>query len=120
MSDQVSEPVSGLAANQRRLCAVDDLQPGEARAFEVGKEHIALVRIEERFYAIGDICSHQRISLSEGDVHPDTCELECWKHGSTFSLVTGEPSTLPATKAVAVYPVDLVDDGVVVTIGGHR
>jgi len=116
MTDGVRE----VAVNQHRLCSVDDLQSGEARAFVVGKEHIALVRIDERFYAIGDICSHQRISLSEGDVHPEACELECWKHGSTFSLITGEPSTLPATKAVPVYPVEVVDDGVVVTVRGSR
>ena len=101
---------------RHRLCGVAELVPGQARAFVVGKEHIALVRIGDEFHAIGDICSHQRISLTEGDVHPETCELECWKHGSTFSLLTGEPSALPATKAVPVYPVTVVDDGVVVTI----
>ncbi len=33
----------------------------------------------------------------------DDCEIECWKHGSTFSLATGEPQTLPATHPVPVY-----------------
>ena len=35
----------------------------------------------------------------------DEREIECWKHGSTFSLVTGEPQTLPATQPVPVYDV---------------
>ena len=105
-----------MTPHQRRLCGVDDLASGEARAFVVDGLHVALVRLDSAFYAIGDICTHQRISLAEGEVHPDTCELECWKHGSTFSLITGEPSALPATKPVPVYPVEVVDDGVVVTI----
>ena len=53
------------------------------------------MRIGDDFYAIGDICTHQNISLSEGEVHPDTREIECWKHGSAFSLETGEPNSLP-------------------------
>ena len=45
-----------------------------------------LVRIGDDFYAIGDRCSHEDFSLSEGEVLADECEIECWKHGSTFSL----------------------------------
>ena len=52
---------------------------------------------------IGDICTHQDISLSEGEVDVDTCHIECWKHGSSFSLITGVPDVLPATRPVPVY-----------------
>jgi 3-phenylpropionate/trans-cinnamate dioxygenase ferredoxin subunit len=67
--------------------------------------HVALVRIGNDFYAIGDVCTHQDISLSEGEVHETEREIECWKHGSTFSLETGEPQSLPATKAEPVFDV---------------
>jgi 3-phenylpropionate/trans-cinnamate dioxygenase ferredoxin subunit len=98
-----------------RLCAVDDVEPGSARRFDVNGHRIALVRIDDDFYAIGDRCTHADISLAEGDVFPDTREIECWKHGSTFSLVTGRPNTLPATKPTPVYRVR-VDDGQVVVV----
>ena len=62
-----------------------------------------LVRIGDDVYAIGDTCSHANVSLSEGEVLADDREIECWKHGSTFSLLTGEPQTLPATQPVPVY-----------------
>ena len=88
-----------------RLCAADDLAPGEARRFDVGDRRIALVRIGDDFYAIGDRCSHADFSLAEGEVLADDCEIECWKHGSTFSLKSGEPQSLPATKPVPVYDV---------------
>ena len=54
-------------------------------------------------YAIGDVCSHANVSLSEGEVWCDEREIECPKHGSTFSLETGEPVTLPATQPVPVF-----------------
>ena len=95
-----------------RLCDVGELAPGTARRFEVDGRSVAVVRIGDDFYAIGDRCSHADVSLSEGDVLPETRELECWKHGAAFSLETGEPSCLPAIKPVPVYSV-VVEDGAV-------
>jgi 3-phenylpropionate/trans-cinnamate dioxygenase ferredoxin subunit len=99
-----------------RLCKADELAPGEARRFDVDGHRIALVRIGDDFYAIGDRCSHEDFSLSEGEVLTDECEIECWKHGSTFSLTTGEPQSLPAVKPVPVYDVVREGDDVLVKI----
>ena len=93
-----------------RLCSVTDIPEGEARRFDLGALRIAVVHIGDDFYAIGDRCTHADISLAEGEVHRDTRSLGCWKHGSCFSLLTGEPSTLPATKPVPTYDLR-VDDG---------
>ena len=38
------------------------------------------------------------------------CEIECLRHGSTFSLLDGEPQSLPATQPVRVFAV-VVEDG---------
>jgi 3-phenylpropionate/trans-cinnamate dioxygenase ferredoxin subunit len=92
------------------VCAVDEIEDCSARRVDVDGERIAVVRIGDDFYAIGDRCSHADYSLSEGDVLCDEYEIECWKHGSTFSLKTGEPQSLPATKPVPVYDV-IVDGG---------
>jgi len=92
---------------RERLCRVDEMESGTARRFDIGAHRIALVRIGDDFYAIGDRCSHADFSLSEGEVWPDTCEIECWKHGSTFSLKTGEPQSFPATRPVPVYDVSV-------------
>ena len=99
-----------------RLCRVDELDDCAAKRFDVGRHRIALVRIGEDFYAIGDTCSHADVSLSEGDVLCDEYEIECWKHGSTFDLKTGEPQSLPATKPVPVYSIEVRDDDVWVTV----
>jgi len=99
-----------------RLCARDDLAPRAARRFDVDGHRIALVRIGDDFYALADTCSHADYSLSEGDVWEDEREIECPKHGSTFSLVTGEPQTLPATQPVAVYAIQVDGDDVSVVL----
>jgi len=103
-------------AERARLCGRGDLDAGQARRFVVGAHQIALVRIEDDYFAIGDICSHEDFSLSEGEVLTEECEIECWKHGSMFDLRTGEPRSLPATKPVPVYPVVLDGDDVLVEL----
>ena len=101
---------------RRRLGAVDEIEPGSARRYEVDGHRIAVVRLGDDFYAIGDRCSHADFSLSEGEVWEDEREIECWKHGSTFSLVTGEPQSLPATKAVPVYAIAREGDDLMVEL----
>ncbi|MGH9264550.1 MAG: non-heme iron oxygenase ferredoxin subunit [Acidimicrobiales bacterium] len=100
-----------------RLCKVGDVPPGTARRFDVGNARVCLVRVGDDFYAIGDRCSHADYSLAEGEIWPDEYEIECPKHGSTFSLRTGEPQSLPATKPVPVYTVRVEGEDVFVDVG---
>jgi 3-phenylpropionate/trans-cinnamate dioxygenase ferredoxin subunit len=97
-----------------KVCRVDDIEQNSASRFVVDGTAIALVRIGEDFYAIGDRCSHADVSLSEGEVDPGDLHIECWKHGSRFSLETGEPDCLPATKPVPTFAVRVVDGEVFV------
>lgn len=99
-----------------RLCGADELAVGEARRFDLEGTALCLVRCNEGYRAVADTCSHEDFSLSEGDVDAESCEIECWKHGSVFSLQTGEALTLPATRAVAAYEVAVEADDVVVRI----
>ena len=104
------------AATTIEVCRLDEIEPGTARRVEVAGIAIAIVRIDDDVYAIGDICSHAHVSLSDGEVWCDEREIECPKHGSTFSLETGEPSTLPATRGVSVYAASVISNDVVVTV----
>ncbi|MDD7930156.1 non-heme iron oxygenase ferredoxin subunit [Microbacterium thalli] len=63
-------------------------------------------------HAIGDTCTHGDISLAEGFVEDDT--LECWAHGSAFSLRTGEALNLPAYEPVPVYEVTIDGDDILI------
>lgn len=103
-------------AERVRVCGRDDLAPGQARRFDVAGRAVAVVRIGDDFYALGDTCSHEDYSLSEGEVWAEECEIECPKHGSTFDLRTGEPQTLPATAPVPVLEVSVDGDDVVVAV----
>lgn len=94
-----------------RICALDELEANQAVKVDIDGVSIAVVKdAQGQVFAIGDTCTHGDISLSEGFVEGET--LECWAHGSQFSLRSGKPLTLPAYEPVPVYQVDLVDGDV--------
>lgn len=97
--------------------SLSQFDDGTATRVDVDGVPVAVVRVKDRVYAIADICSHAAVSLSDGEVWCDELQLECPKHGSAFSLVTGQPDTLPATQPVAVYDVTVDGDSVVISGG---
>lgn len=98
------------------VCAFADLAPNSATRFVVNGTPLAVVRIGDDVYALGDTCSHAEISLSEGEVLGSERQIECWKHGSAFSLLTGQPQTLPAVKPVPVFVARVVDGNVEIDV----
>ncbi|WP_033212555.1 non-heme iron oxygenase ferredoxin subunit [Kitasatospora phosalacinea] len=97
-----------------RACALSVLQEDVPKKVELNGVPVAIVRTDEGVFAINDTCSHANVSLSEGEV--EDCRIECWLHGSSFDLRTGKPSGLPATRPVAVYPVKIEGDDVLVSV----
>lgn len=106
-----------------RVCSTDDVASGAAHRVDIDGYRLCVVHLaaqegdaSDTWYVVDDRCSHADYSLSEGDVWSDDREIECPKHGSTFSLRTGEAKTLPATRPVRVYPVRVVDADVIVEV----
>ena len=97
-----------------RACALAELRAESALAVEIDGTDVAVVRSGDAYYAIADQCSHAAIPLSEGDVEDG--EIECYLHGSRFDLRTGEPTGLPATEKVPVYPVRVDGDDLLVDV----
>lgn len=97
-----------------RACALADLPPDAALGVEVGDLPVAVVRSGGEVFALHDVCSHEEVPLSEGDIYDHT--LECWLHGSCFDVRTGKPTGPPATQPVATYPVKIEDGDVFVGV----
>lgn len=94
---------------------VDRLPRDRGVRVRVGDHVIAMFRVDDEVFAIGDRCSHAEASLAEGEVFDGS--VECPRHGSEFDLRTGEPSSLPATSPVPSYPVTIEDGIVFLEIG---
>lgn len=94
---------------------------GDARALrqggtrvEIEGREVAVFRIGDDFYALGDRCSHAEASLAEGEVFD--YEVECPLHGAGFDVRTGRELSLPATRPVPTYRVRVAGEMVQVAL----
>ena len=92
-----------------RVCAADDLQPGESRRVEC-EPAVAVFNVDGTFYAVADLCTHGNASMADGYLEDDAT-VECPLHTARFCLKTGRPQCLPATEPLRTFPVS-VEDGV--------
>ena len=92
------------------VCPVTELPPGERKLVEWDDVEIGVFNCGGNLYAIEDRCSHDDGPLAEGEFDPDTCTVECPRHGSLFDLKTGQPKTLPAYEPVDTFPVLIEDE----------
>ena len=95
------------------VARASDIPPGHAARVEIDGVPVAIFNVDGDFYALDDTCSHAEASLSEGDLDPERCAIECPLHGSSFDLRTGDPLTLPAVEPVRAHHVEVDKEGVV-------
>ncbi|MDR7483557.1 MAG: non-heme iron oxygenase ferredoxin subunit [Armatimonadota bacterium] len=95
-----------------QVATLAEVPPGTAKAVEVAGRRIALVNVRGAIYAIDDTCTHERVSLSSGQVTGEV--IVCPKHGSRFHVVTGRVLSLPAVRPVSTYAVKVEGDAILV------
>jgi 3-phenylpropionate/trans-cinnamate dioxygenase ferredoxin component len=101
-----------------RACALSDLPDEGALGVDIGDAPVAVVRAEGEVFALHDVCSHEEVPLSEGDIYD--CTVECYLHGSCFDLRSGKPTGPPATKPVPTYRVKIENGDVYVALGADN
>jgi 3-phenylpropionate/trans-cinnamate dioxygenase ferredoxin subunit len=97
-----------------KVALLETLPEGAGSCFELEGTRVAIFKVDGAVHAIQDRCSHAEASLAEGQLFGT--DVECPRHGAEFDVVTGKPGSLPATQPVAVYPTELRDGSVFVTI----
>ena len=101
---------SGSAAvtprERRRSCAArrPRVRHGAARSMSTASP-VAVVRIDDDVYAIGDVCSHANVSLARARCGATSGRSSARSTAARSASSTGEPATLPATQPVPVFDV---------------
>ncbi|MBI4547050.1 MAG: non-heme iron oxygenase ferredoxin subunit [Ignavibacteriae bacterium] len=79
------------------------LESRNAIMVEAGGQKIAIFKVGNDYYAIGDTCTHRGGPLSEGDVEGTT--VTCPWHGAQFDVTSGKVLEPPAQMNVPSYKV---------------
>jgi 3-phenylpropionate/trans-cinnamate dioxygenase ferredoxin subunit len=98
------------------VAKTSDIGPGELKYVEVGPDYepVCLINYEGDIYALGDCCTHQDASLSDGEIVGD--ELECPLHGGAFEIKTGKPASMPVVTPAEVYQIRIEGDQILIGI----
>jgi 3-phenylpropionate/trans-cinnamate dioxygenase ferredoxin subunit len=95
-----------------RACAVNEVPDLGTFVVELNGIPLVLIKSEGEIFALDEFCTHEEVSLADGEVYDHT--VECWLHGSCFDLRTGKPTGPPASKPLATYQVRIDGDDVFV------
>jgi toluene monooxygenase system ferredoxin subunit len=99
-----------------KVCTLDDLWPGEMEVFEVQGVKLLLCHTEDgTVKAVQLICPHQSFALSEGELIGE--KLICTKHMWEFDVKSG-CGINPTGTSLALYPVKVVGEDVMVSVAG--
>ena len=66
---------------------IDDIPKGKGRVFKLEGKSIAVFRVDDRCFAINNICPHQGASLGKGKLKGFV--VSCPWHGQLFDIRTG-------------------------------
>jgi 3-phenylpropionate/trans-cinnamate dioxygenase ferredoxin subunit len=97
-----------------RACSLADLPEQGTFGVELSGTPLVIVRSEGEVYALDEFCTHEEVSLVDGEIYDRT--VECWLHGSCFDLSSGKPTGPPATKPLSTYQVRIDGDDVYVAV----
>jgi 3-phenylpropionate/trans-cinnamate dioxygenase ferredoxin component len=86
-----------------RVCKSDEVTTDEPKAITVKGREIGIFRIEDRLYAIDNVCSHEYAYLTKGFI--EGAVVECPLHLAKFCLKTGQCLEGPAIEPVATFEV---------------
>jgi ferredoxin-NADP reductase/nitrite reductase/ring-hydroxylating ferredoxin subunit len=86
-----------------RVADTKDIQPSQMKEVKVDGENICVVNVGGKYYAIGNICTHEGGPLANGKLQG--YNVECPWHGSKFDVRTGEVTSPPANEPEPVYEV---------------
>jgi ferredoxin-NADP reductase/nitrite reductase/ring-hydroxylating ferredoxin subunit len=95
-----------------KVANTNDIQPSHMKEVQLDGENICLVNVEGKYYAIGNICTHEGGPLADGTL--EGYEVECPWHGSKFDVRTGEVKEPPASEPEPTYHVKVDNNDILI------
>ena len=94
--------------NFLEIAPTGELPVGERLFIEVEGRSIVIFNLAGKFYAIGDVCSHDNGPVGDGEIEEN--EIICPRHGARFDIRTVKATSLPAVVDIPSYPVRVMGD----------
>lgn len=95
--------VAGRAPAWVAVAKAGEVPEGKPTCVTANNQRIALFKVDNKFYAINNTCTHQGGPLCEGSLKESV--VTCPWHGSRFNVTTGALINGPAERPITTFPV---------------
>lgn len=94
----------------QRVIDIEEVPDPGKTLVEVEGEMISLFHVDEGWYALDDVCTHDGGPLADGELRDH--KIACPRHGAKFDIRTGAALTMPAVRPTRAHEVKVLDGGV--------
>lgn len=91
-----------------------EIPEGKAKNFYIKGKKIAVAKVDGKYFAFDDTCTHAECSLSAGFL--DDQAITCYCHGAQFDIEKGDVLAPPATVPLKTYQTKVEGDDVLVSL----
>lgn len=95
------------------ICKLSDLKENAGQRFIIEETEIAVFKVDDKIYALSNICPHQHTALIYDGYLEDGC-IVCPVHGWKFDLQTGKKTS--GRRGLDSYKVNVMKDDVFVKV----
>jgi len=93
-----------------QVAKVGEIEPGTCKAVDVDGTQVAVFNLDDDYYAIEDVCTHDGSEISCGIIMGE--EIICSRHGARFCIKTGKVTAPPAYEDIEVFPIKIENDAI--------
>jgi ferredoxin-NADP reductase/nitrite reductase/ring-hydroxylating ferredoxin subunit len=95
-----------------KVAETKDIQTSQMKEVQIDSEDVCIANVEGKYYAIGNVCTHEGGPLADGVL--EGYEVECPWHQSRFDVRTGEVTSPPASESEPTYEIKVDGNSILV------
>lgn len=97
-------------SNKTKVATVEDFGEGYSLKVIFEDKEVAIFKLKDGYYAIGNLCTHRGGQLCNGRVENDI--VICPNHGGRYEVKTGQVVGPPPVKSVEKFNVTLIGNDI--------
>jgi nitrite reductase/ring-hydroxylating ferredoxin subunit len=83
-----------------KVAETQEVSPGKIKTVKFGSEEVLISNVDGKFYAIGNVCTHEGGKLAQGTLQGTI--ITCPRHKAQFDVTTG--AVVSAPKILFMHP----------------
>jgi len=95
-----------------KVAETKDIQTSQMKEVQIDGQDVCIANVEGKFYAIGNVCTHEGGPLADGKL--EGYEVECPWHQSRFDVRTGEATSPPASESEPTYEIKVDGNSILI------